>query len=156
MNGRLEVYRLKRRLDATFGRAAPASADPEIQSDSARYLCVLVSGYFDKAIVALVLDLAERRSAPEIASFVERALDRWTNANPERILQLLGSLSADWRFAADGFLVDERKDAVSSLLALRHRIVHGESVGTSIAQVKQYYVSAQEVVDFIANLLDPA
>jgi len=155
MNGRVEVHRLKRRLDATFSRAPKSNADSEVQSDAARYLCVLVSGYLENAIVALVLDLATKRSAPEIASFVERSLDRWTNANSVRISQLIGSLSSDWRLKTDAFLVDERKDAVNSLVALRHQIAHGESVGTSLAQVKEYYKAIKEVVDFLADLLDP-
>jgi len=154
MSGRFEVHRLKRRLDATFARAPQSNADPEVQSDSARYLCVLVSGYLENALVALLLDMASRRAAPELASFVERALDRWTNAHAEKISQLLGSFSSEWKAKTDAFLVDERRDAVNSLIALRHQIAHGESVGTSMVQVKQYYESVQDVIDFVADLVD--
>ena len=155
MNGRFEVDRLRRRLDATFGRAPLPSADIELQADFARYLCILVSGFLENALIALLLDVAERRSAPEVALFVERQLDYWTSPNAEKITQLLGDFSPDWRKASESFLIDERKATVNSLVALRHKIAHGESVGTSLSQVRGYYATALEVIEFVAALVDP-
>ena len=153
MTGAREVARLKSRLDATFGRLPSPSADVEVQSDFAKYLCVLVSGFFENAVVALVLDFAERRSSPEVSAFVERQLQHWTNPNTEKVCTLLGAFSADWRKRAETFLIDERKESVNSLVALRHKIAHGESVSTSLSQVKAYYGTILEVIDFIADLL---
>lgn len=155
MTGRQEVDRLRRRLNATLQRAPGPTADIEAQSDFAKYFCVLVSGYLENAIVALALDVAQRRGAPEVALFVERHLDRWTNPTCERIEKLLGDFSPTWRIEAESFLVDERKAAVNSLVQLRHRIAHGDSVGTTLAQVKAYYATAEDVLTFIADLLDP-
>lgn len=155
MNGRAEVSRLRKRLDSTFARIPSSSADLEVQADYAKYLCVLVSGFFENAIVALVLHYAEQRSAPEIATFVERQLDRWTNPNAKKIAALFGSFSTDWRISLEAYLVDERKESVDSLVALRHKIAHGESVGTSLSQVKAHYKNVLEVVDFLADLSDP-
>jgi hypothetical protein len=155
MNGRAEVFRLKSRLDRTFARMPDPTADFELQADFARYLCVLVSGFFENAIVALMLDFAQRRSAPEVASFVERELEYWTNPNREKICQLLGSFNRDWQSKAEAYLVDEKKDSVNSLVALRHKIAHGESVGTSLSQVKSYYKIILDVVSFVADLVDP-
>jgi hypothetical protein len=155
MNGRAEVSRLKMRLDATVNRSPSPSADFEVQSDFAKYLCVLVSGFFENAIVALILDYVERRSSPEVAVFVGRQLDRWTNPNSEKISKLFGSFNTDWRVALEGYLVDERKDSINSLVALRHKIAHGESVGTSLSQIKAHYKVIAEVVDYLANLVDP-
>ena len=153
MNGRQEVSRLRRRLDATLSRAPNSTADIEVQADFAKYFCVLVSGFLENAVIALLLDVAERRSAPEIAYFVERQLDWWTNPNAEKIAKLLGDFNPDWRLDAETYLVDERKATVNSLVSLRHRIAHGESVGTSLGQVTAYYATAVEVVAFIADLV---
>lgn len=151
MSGHLEVSRLKSRLDAVFDRV-PTTSDIEIQADFARYLCVLVSGFFENAIVALILDYSERRSAPEVAQFIERQLDHWTNPNAQKIVTLLGHFRADWRIQVDAYLVDEKKEAINSLVSLRHKIVHGETVGTSLSQVKAYYKSVLEVVMFIEKI----
>jgi hypothetical protein len=155
MNGRGQVLRLRQLLDATLARAPQSTADIEIQSDFAKYFCVLVSGFLENALVALILDYCERRSSPEVSLFVERQLELWTNPNTEKITQLLGSFSRDWRVASENFMIDERRAAVNSLVALRHKIVHGESVGTSLAQVKAYYDTVLEVLDFVADLVDP-
>ena len=46
MMGRVEVSEMKQRLDATFDRARGVAPDSELQADLAKYLCVLVSGYY--------------------------------------------------------------------------------------------------------------
>lgn len=153
MNGQGEVSRLRKRLEATLDRAPSSSTDIEVQSDFAKYFCILVSGFLENAIVALILDFAQRRSSPEITLYIERQLEFWTNPNTDKIIQLLGSFSPDWRVASEQFLIDERKATVNSLIALRNKIAHGESVGTSLGQVKAYYVIALEVVDFVAYLV---
>lgn len=155
MTGRREVARLKSKLDATLKRAPDPAAEIESQADFAKYFCVLVSGYLENALIALVLDFVQRNSAAEVQLFVEKRLDRWTNPSTEKILTLLSEFSGDWKEKAEKFIIDDRKAAVNSLVGLRHQIAHGESVGTSIAQVKNYYKATLEVVDFIADLIDP-
>jgi hypothetical protein len=155
MTGRFEVSRLKKRLDTTFTRAPASSADIEVQADFAKYLCVLVSGFLENAVIALVLEVAQKRSAPEIALFVERQLEYWTNPNCDKIITLFGDFSPTWRKHAEDYLVDERRAAVNSLVALRHKIAHGESVGTSLGQIKAYYATVLDLVGFVADLVDP-
>lgn len=155
MSGRREVHRLRTRLDAAFGRVPGASSDPELQSDFAKYLCVLVSGYLESALCALLLSYSQRRSSPEVASFVERQLGPWTNPKSEKIIDLFGAFNQDWREDLTQFLVDQRKDSVNSLVALRHKIAHGESVGTSLSQIKSHYRVVNEVVDHVMQLVEP-
>ncbi|MDL1859976.1 hypothetical protein FBR04_02960 [Betaproteobacteria bacterium PRO7] len=154
MSGRREVHRLRSRLDATFARAPDPSSDPELQADFAKYLCVLVSGYLESALCALLLAYAKRRSSGDVASFVERQLGPWTNPKAEKIIDLFGAFSKDWRDDLTAFLVDQRKDSVNSLVALRHRIAHGESVGTSLSQIKSHYHVVNEIVEHVADLLE--
>lgn len=156
MNGRNEVARLQKRLEDTFKRAPNSMGDVEFQADFAKYYCILISGFLENALIALVLDVAQKRSAPEVAFFVERKLaKKWTNPNCEKIIQLLGNFKQDWRVAVETYLVDERKAAVDSLVDLRNKVAHGENVGTSLAQVKAYYATVIDVINFIANLVDP-
>lgn len=155
MSGRVRILQLKQRVDSTFNRAPQSNHDIEMQADFAKYLCILATGYLEKAIIALIVAYSEKRSAPEVASYVERQLNRWTNPNTEKICQLFGSFSADWRKKIEGFLVDDKRDSINSLVALRHNIAHGESVPTTMSQVKAYYNATKEVVDFLADLVDP-
>ncbi len=155
MTGRAEVARLKQRLDATFQRIAGVGSDLELQSDFARYLCVLVSGYLEKAVAELVLEHARRSGDPSLQRFVELRTRRFTNANTQRLQNLLGSFDLDWRQTLESFLVDELKDAVNSIVDLRNTIAHGGSVGLTYRRVSDYYVRVQRVVDRIADLCAP-
>lgn len=140
MTGRAEVQRLKQVLDATFKRAASLvavqMADPELQSDLARYLCVLVSGFIDRAVIELILDHTRRHAAPSVLRFTESRTKRLNNFNSERLLQLLGSLDPDWRTDLDAFLDDKSKAAINSIVNLRNAIAHGQSMGVTLCELK--------------------
>jgi hypothetical protein len=155
MNGRAEVSRLKQRLDATFKRAAQVGSDPELQSDFARYLCILVSGYLERAIIELVLEHSRQNSSPSIQRFVEFRTRRLANLNSERLGQLFGSLNPDWRQDIARFIVDERKAAIDSVVSLRNSIAHGKSVGVTYNRVARYYEEIQKIIDHVANLCVP-
>jgi hypothetical protein len=155
MSGRREIHRLRTRLDATFARAPVASSDLEVQADFAKYLCVLISGYLESAVCALLIAYSQTRSAPEVASFVERQLGPWTNPKAEKIIDLFGAFNPDWRAELNAYLIDERKDSINSLVALRHKIAHGESVGTSLSQIRFHYATVNDVIEHITNLVEP-
>jgi RiboL-PSP-HEPN len=157
MTGRSEVSRLKTRLDATFerGKLLGAQADLETQADFARYLCILVSGYLEKAVAELVLEHSRRHGGPSLQRFVENNTRRFTNANSQKLKDLLGRFNADWRSRLDVVLVDEFKDAVDSVVGLRHVIAHGGSAGVTYSRVMDYYSLIQLVVEEIADLCAP-
>ena len=157
MTGRAEVYRLKRQLDATFKRAKSVGQDPELQADFARYLCVLVSGYIEKAVVALVLEHARQKGAPTLQRFVEQQT-KTTFANPKvsRVQDLLGSFDQDWQQDLKDSLDDEQRDAVNSIVAQRNTIAHGGSVGLTYNRISKYYQQAQHVIDRVAELCVPS
>lgn len=155
MTGRAEVSRLKQRLDSTFQRVKGAEFDPELQSDFARYLCVLVSGYFEKAVSELVLEHARKAGGPSLQRFVEARTRRFTNANAARVLDLLGSFDADWQRTMSSHLVDELRDAVNSVVSLRNRIAHGNSVGLTYQRISEYYIRVEKVINLIADLCVP-
>lgn len=155
MTGRAEVSRLQMVLDSTFDRAKKIS-DLETQSDFARYLCVLVAGFFEKAIAELLQEHSRQTGAPTLQRFVEANTRRFTNANSQKVADLLGSFSPDWRVEIETVLVDESKAAVDSVIGLRHTIAHGGSAGgVTYGRICNYYSRIQVVVDKIADLCAP-
>lgn len=155
MTARHEVSRLTQRLGSAFSRVSKLGDDFELWADFARYLCVLVSGYLEVAVVECAGWYVTRKAAPPVAAYASRTFERFANPNAERLLQLVGSFSSDWRRSLEIFLVDEKKEAVDSVVALRNQIAHGESVGVTYVQIKAYYDAVKEVVSFIANVFDP-
>ena len=155
MTGRAEVNRLRQILEGTFDRAMSIGPDPELQSDFARYLCILVSGFLEKAVAELVLEHARRHSQASIQRFVEYRSRRITNINAQRLQELLGTFDPVWQSDLEKFLVDERKAAVDSIVSLRNLISHGQSVGVTFVRVKEYYEHVREVLEHVADLCAP-
>ena len=156
MSGRRAVHSMRCRLAATFERANGAGGDAELLSDLARYLCVLVSGYLEQAVIELAMEHVRRRSDPSVQSFVDARLKSFTNANSTRLIDLLGSFSADWRNDMDKYLIDELKDAVNSVVSLRHAIAHGRHVGVTISRARDYFRRVDSVIKHIAELCAPS
>lgn len=157
MTGKAEVARLKNRLDSVFERCRKigATTDLETQADFAQYLCVLVSGFIEKAMAELVLEHARRSGGPTMQRFVEMNTKRFTNANAEKIKSLLNSFDSDWRVQLDTILVDEFKEAVDSVVSLRHLIAHGGSATVTYHRIHDYYLRVQKVVAEISDLCVP-
>lgn len=152
MTGRASVASDQHRLDAIFARVSALGHDPELLSDFAKYLCILVSGYLEKSLAELVLEHARQVGAKSMQRFVENNTKRFTNANAERIAQLLGSFDPSWRSLIEAFLVDDYKAAVDSVVGLRNNIAHGVSVGITYNGISEYYKRIKVVVEQVATI----
>jgi hypothetical protein len=154
MSARRNIHQLKTKLDSTFERARSVE-DLELQSDLARYLCVLVSGYLETATVEWLLHHSRDGARPTIQKYVESKLKRFTNANASKIIALMASWDSDWYSEMNNFLVDEKKDAVDSVIALRNNIAHGQWVGVTLNRISNYYIEVDKVVTKIGELSVP-
>jgi len=152
MTGIAEVRRLANVLDATFLRVTKLTAEAELQSDFARYLCVLVSGFLENAVAELLIEHARKHAGPSVLRFIDSEARRITNVNAQRLKSFLGRFDEDWLKDLDAFLVDERKAAVDSIVSLRNRIAHGHSVGVTLVRVKEYYEQVKLVVARLERL----
>jgi hypothetical protein len=159
MTGKAEIDRQRKRLDAVFSRASTAGAnpelDPELMSDLARYLCVLVAGFLEQAVIEIALEHIRARSHPSVLRYAEGRLRRFTSANAQNVIELIGSFDPDWRADLEAYIVDQYKDAVNSVVDLRHTIAHGRFTGATIAGVHSYYERVKNVVDHCVNLCIP-
>lgn len=156
MTGRGEINSQKKRLDATFERAGKATpGDPELLSDLARYLCVLVAGFLEQAMIEVALEHVRTHSHTSVQRHVDTRLRRFTSANTQNIIDLIGSFDPDWGLDLRGYLIDEHKDAINSVVNLRHTIAHGRYTGLTMASVRNYYERVKEVVDHVSDLCIP-
>ena len=139
----------KNRLDDLFDRVKEFSGDPELQSHWARYLCVQASGFIEISVRAILVEYAKDKSAPPVANYVERQLNRLQNPNMERILQLLRSFRSTWADELKSRTEGEPKDAIDSIIANRNNIAHGKNVGITYTTVHRNYQSALTVIELI-------
>ena len=155
MTGKPEVDRLRQQLDATFGRARRLAGDAELQSDFARYLCVLVSGFLEKAVFELLMEYVRKHSDKRVQPYMERKLRRTTNLKRQRLLELFGAFDPAWGRDLDGFLVNEFKDAVDGIVDLRNGISHGGQEAVTMVRVDGYYKRIKVVVEHVSTLCLP-
>jgi hypothetical protein len=155
MTGRAEVRSMEQRLDATFKRIDTANLEAEILSDFARYLCVLVSGYLEKAIYELLLEHARNNGAPSLQRFVDHRTKRFTNATSGKLADLLGDFHSEWSEQFEDYISGELKDGINAVVDLRNNIAHGGSVGVTYRTISNYYDRIKKVVEYLTDLLVP-
>jgi len=153
MNGKAQVHREQKRLDETFNRASlMKDPDPELLADFARYLCVLVSGFLEQSVIEILLEHTRGQASPSIQRFAGTKLQRFSTANAHNVKELIGSFDPAWYGDLDAYLVAEHKDALDSVVNIRHAVAHGRFVGVTLAAARRYYERVKEVVNHISNL----
>jgi len=75
------------------------------------------------------------------------------NPSAENIKQTFGRFNPSWGNDLEDFIIDEHAAAISSMLAQRHRIAHGEWSDITYTRVREHYGYIQDVVDRLADLV---
>ncbi len=149
-----ELQGQRDKLDNLFQQVRTLQGQPELQAHFARYLCILVSGFLENAIVAIYTTYARDKSVPFVANYVETQLGRLQNPNMERILQVTGSFNPLWRDEIKEHVPAEVKDSVNSIVSVRNKIAHGESTGITYITIKQYYDNVLKLIAFLRRQCD--
>lgn len=146
--------RLKQRLDATFERINTVDFEStELHSDFAKYLCVLVSGYLERAIIEIIQEYARRNASLSVSKFVDQKTNRFSNARPQKIQDLLSSFDSNWGHEIQSFFNDPiNKDSINTIVSHRNRIAHGLNSHLTVTQVKSHYLVIQKLVDKIREI----
>lgn len=155
MTGRHAIFSHQQRIDAVFSRVGSLAGDAELQSDLAKYLCILVAGYIEKSFAEIVLEHARRCGAASLQNFVERNTSKFTNANATKIAQFLGAFDSVWQSKIELYLRDDMKDAVDSIYGLRNNIAHGVSVGLTYTRMQNYYSKIKDLITYAQDLCIP-
>ena len=145
----LDVFREKQRLDGIFALITQLEANDELLAHWAKYLCVLTSGFIENSLRIILTRYATDKASSEVSNFVESCVKGVTNLNEERIGQLLGAFSSEWRVRFVQKRTEMQKSAIDSVIANRHLIVHGRSVGLTIARMKEYYREVVKVITLV-------
>lgn len=145
---------IKDALDATFARAKKIDpSEIELRADFARHLCVLVSGFLDQTIKNYTTEYVRKRSNPAVANYVVKSIQNLTNLKSEKLKQHVLSFDTTWQAQVDGLVADERKDAINSLVTLRHGIAHGQPDDVTLVRVENYYKEIVKVVDGLRGIM---
>lgn len=150
----LEAVRYKQRLDNLFKQISAFSENIELQSQWARYLCVLVSGFLETAVRAIYGEFAGKMASPYVANYVKYELDSFQNPKMGKILELTNAFNPLWADKLKTATEGKLETAVDSVVANRNQIAHGENVGITYRRIKDYYEDVVKVVDLIEKMCD--
>jgi hypothetical protein len=112
----LSVRQKRDSLDALLARASKLPPGDPLQADLARYLCVRVAGFLEKATESIYFEYARARAQPEVARFVGARLEDSPLPKSENLCLLAGSFDKRWEDNLRVFLDPEVKGAINSII----------------------------------------
>lgn len=153
----IEIVRTRQKIDNIIKKIESITNsgdtyDFELVAHMTKYLCVIVSGFFEKSIYYLVLEYTEGKSHPHINSYFNNELKKFTNANIEKIEKLFKKFNSHWFMKLeeiDNF--DKLKGSVNTIVSQRHRIAHGLDSNISFVRLIDHYKDINLVVDYIKD-----
>lgn len=151
-----ELSRQVQRIENLFRRTSQAANnDIEIQSHWAKYLCILCAGFLENAITEVYSGYVRGKAAPPVANYAISSLERIQNPKTQKFLDVAASFNRAWETELREFvMLENRNDAVDSIMNNRHQIAHGKHSGITIAQLKSWFEKALEIVEFIETQVD--
>jgi hypothetical protein len=130
------------------------AADFELQAHWARYACVLAAGLLENALVSSYCDFVGRNAQKPVADYATAQIAKIQNPKTTRFVEVSRSFKDSWADDLERFVENNgRKDAIDSIMANRHLIVHGQDSGITVARVSDYLDRAEEVLKFIEKQL---
>ena len=141
------------RLDETFSRAMRFDSEPEVESDYARYLCILVTGFLEKAVEQAILNYVDSQGNHRLSSYVAETLRSSRSMRAETILKIVGDFDEQWKSNLALKLTPRHREAIGSVYASRNKIAHGEDVDLPYRQVSSDYALVREAVGFIEEII---
>jgi hypothetical protein len=156
MNPRILSH--KQKIDELFSSVSTVT-NPQDQSEWAKYLCVLVSGFIEQSIRVLLEEYCKKRADLTIQKYVIRQIGDITNCKTNKIREILGKFSDGWKsdfdreIEAKSRVIDQIRNSLDSVVANRHDIAHGKSVGMSYSTISRWYDSVKVAVDVLEDIV---
>jgi hypothetical protein len=151
-----EVSRQLQKLHALMANAIQQTQDISLQAAWARFFTVLCAGLLENSIREIYGEYIGRVAAPEAANYAISQLARIQNPKSEKFVQTAYAFSKAWGDELDAFIQDNgRKEAIDSILNIRHQVAHGQDAGITYARITEYLNKAVDVLEFIETQVKP-
>lgn len=124
----------------------------EMQSQWAKYICVLSAGLVENALKEIYTEYAYRTVSKPVAKFVSSHISQIRNPKIDKLLDIAGSFKDNWKIDLENFAnLNGRADALNSIMNNRHLIAHGQNHNSNLTlvQVKDYLAKTIEVLEFV-------
>ena len=153
-----ELARQLQKIEALIKATSSTTGDNlELQGHWGKYLCVLCAGFLENAISEIYIEFAEKASAPPIASFSRKTLEKITNPKSQKFIETAHNFKKNWGEELEAYFSDNpsKKNAIDSIMNNRHQIAHGKTTSISVARVREYLKESVDVIKFIESQIQP-
>jgi hypothetical protein len=145
------------RVDSVFALADEVPREnAELRSHLARYLCVLVSGYVEVAVAAILEQYAMNRGDGRLRGYVASQLEWFTNPNGEKLASLLATFDGAWRESYYDGVSEEQDGAFTSVHAIRNLVAHGRSTDVTMMRAHTYAAAVFSIVELVDRICHEA
>ena len=131
--------------------SASCGENIELQGHWAKYVCVLAAGFLENALGEVYIPMVGSSASPAVSNFTQKVLNKIQNPKANKFYETANSFKKDWGDEVEKlFQTDPAvKEAIDSIIRIRHLIAHGKNTSVSIVKVKEYLESAVRVIELI-------
>lgn len=123
-------------------------------SDLNKYLCVLISGYFEKVLVNQIINYSSNRTAPEIQHFLMDQLKHTTNIKKKKLEEILNGFTTIWVDGLKSWIdYDEFCASLGTIYDNRNKIAHGDSTSIGIQTLLTSYNYFKSFFDELSKVM---
>ena len=140
-----ERARLESKIDYLYS-AAKTFEDDRLKAELAKFICVLACGHLEIACRQILSNYTLARSHPDVARYVQRRLNQFTNPKVGKIVALIQDCDPDKSNQLERFLDGRLGDSIDSIVGNRNSIAHGRDVGIGLVTIKGYLDNARKVI----------
>jgi RiboL-PSP-HEPN len=152
----VEISRQLQSLKALMKSAAESTQDPELLSHWARYFSVVAAGLLQNAITEIYTEYVTRAASGPVSNYARSRLATIQNPKADKFVEVARNFDVAWAAELETFLGDKgRKEAIDSIMNVRHQIAHGKFAGITYARISEYLKKAEEVIEFIEQEVRP-
>ncbi|MBI4337436.1 MAG: hypothetical protein HY683_06375 [Chloroflexi bacterium] len=133
-----------------------SSGNAKLGAYLAAYLTVLIAGVLEDCMEQLVVKRVGRTGDAEVGAFVQKSLkERFRNPNSDRISELLGSFSTQYRDAFKTRVPSKQKESLNSIIANKNSLAHEGSwkLHVTLDDVDGYYRDVIPVLEAVEQVL---
>lgn len=149
-----ELDSMEKKLNDLFSKVSEIG-EIEMQSHWSRYLCVLVSGYIEKAFRIIVEDHVKKKAPKEISNYISKDMGNKNTINIEKIKRTLDQFRSDLSKDLDMHLTPQEIQAINSVVVNRNYIAHGGLTNDlTYNRISNYYSGTKRGVRKLIDLVE--
>lgn len=124
------------------------------KSNVVQLACVVANAAIETCVQECLMQYCRNRTGSEVARFLDGHIRRFQNPKFNKIMDLMGSFSKNWKDDIISRTSDQVVAAIDSIVNNRNRIAHGESVDLSLASARNWIKLSENFCDTLNEVVN--